>query len=1805
MVCSIDRIPNYIDMMNISDDLKMYTRNVHNNIVNELMNLKNKDDKSIFVKGRLMEYNVTEINPNIDQEEAIRIANQKINELNGRYKDSIKLLNSVGRNVLAVNATNFGEFINKTRNKNLEMNFLDTSNYLNFEAHADQVIEESVRYNILNFLNKLGVNTEEVDEIQNGLNPRAVADLSKKLIQYITGEEDKLTEEAAHFLTMLLPKDHPILAEAMAQIINEPIYSDVLEEYGKLENYNDEKLKHEAIGKLVAQRVKELKGEVSKINNSTWIGRLINNALSWIKNLFEYKKTQNDDVFDDLAYRLLNEDISDLSFENVQSSVAADGIFFNVQFDRIIDNLEKSGEKEQIYNQIKSLYKDLSDLKSQYKRTQKEAESKQFESVDKVLQFIQSSIRAMENTPKNVVNTFVDLVFNTEAVLSDFEKEKDAIALITDPNAKLLRLNQLYLSTRLLNENIVPQIRKVGGYLSENDLLYNKIGNVLRLSGNIDDYIKREWEKIILKIFPERFKGAYTALETKHNEKMATLNENLNQAKKQNDTKRVKFLESKIKAENDNFRKFAPSEERIQNEILGLGGDASTFSYWLEAAGMNSNIVIAELDNMIQEAINNRYDNLQAILNKSQEEIEKYKKKTGLSPSDMKAFYGKLVEKVALFDGYDEEGKPKFRYQKALINEHDKSYIAQQQVMVNEIVAKNKEIFNEKDRSKVDELKKELNALWNKKKKWDRENMEMEYTPEYYNVDALLDKDLGNGVTARSMTDDIYEQLNIQYQSLKYATDSIFIDQIYDTIDELNTDLRNLKDETNKTGINLKIAQQLNKYSEEMKKIREYKITEKSKANHQKYLLELERRLNNGEIDEKAYNILVERSYSEEFSKEYWDKKKELSSALDALMQNVSFRQGNKAKQDEIFNLYKDISNISNKYRDELNEVDANRIPPSELKIIKEKELEIEKIKDQLVKFSGLSVDEMREVNKIYAQLSLESDRETRNELRMRLTELLQRGENQQVDPNLKNSIMKVLNDLKELTESVDTDYYKAMIERKLSEIDVPEIDKSSVFTYKDISYIFDGEKWVAQVEDPFGEIEKLDDAVVNSIYQNQLRREKLEATEWFQENHVYKKVFVNNQYEEVAVPLSIWRKSRPVDSSLIVKTPAFKFRERIVNEKYLNKNYRNTIDGYNIPKKGKFVNENYSKLTAPEKEFLEFMRKMYHDIQVEKIPIGKRLGDFLPSIEKSSFERITEYNIASLGKSIKSLKEGIKRKFKGNEQDEDIYIGKFNDDILGEMPVLFSGQIDAENQTDDLLSAILTYTGYAMRYDALQEIKPVATALLSVVSDPNNKPVTNRTKNLIEKFINFKKEYIPTKNDKIQGQSTMQKHVEELIRKWFYHETQYDEKLGKFANQAMSFAASTTLGGTRVIGNLKNNIAGKIQMSLLATLMKNSVYSQSNLAYAQMKSFTILKDLVNDNMKAGDLSFYHQLLNKFDAFQGTFYNEYGQKISASLLREATQFKKYFMILKNTAEVEMQVINAFAILDNIKIEHEGKMIPLHQAFELKNGLLTAKDGIDAEKMKEKISEGLKKVKYANIVTNGNYNKMDSVVAEKYALGRLFLFMNKYFVPMAMFRFAPTQYNVLLNEITTGYQRQFVQTLYRDIKAGYYVPFAHMIANPDDYTKEELRAAYTTIQEGLSLAILALAVSLMGGTDPDRFQKLEADPNGYWKAQILSLILSVKLETETMHPFYGNDNIAQKLKSPFPVARLYENVTKLIHTLDFGDEDFYKRDTGIFKKGDYKGIALMIKILGLESNIMEVTNPIERLKRIEQSQFIRQ
>ena len=103
---------------------------------------------------------------------------------------------------------------------------------------------------------EVNVVKEILDPNGKPLNALAKADLLNKVIEVVEGKAkvDTLPEEAAHFFVrMLKVKGSPLYDSMLNEIEDYAVYQDVLEEYGEVYDNNLDKIREEAIGKLVAR----------------------------------------------------------------------------------------------------------------------------------------------------------------------------------------------------------------------------------------------------------------------------------------------------------------------------------------------------------------------------------------------------------------------------------------------------------------------------------------------------------------------------------------------------------------------------------------------------------------------------------------------------------------------------------------------------------------------------------------------------------------------------------------------------------------------------------------------------------------------------------------------------------------------------------------------------------------------------------------------------------------------------------------------------------------------------------------------------------------------------------------------------------------------------------------------------------------------------------------------------------------------------------------------------------------------------------------------------------------------------------------------------------------------------------------------------------------------------------------------------------------------------------------------------------------------------------------------------------------
>ena len=1244
MICRINEIPEYISHLNLSKQIEGYTRNAHNTVVNELLELRTPNNIKVFRQASALGYNATVLNtfdkPQVVKNEISRIAYTKIKQLNEKYGNAVKLLQADNKEYLAVNLSEFG-LNEQAKNQDDDFNMRNSGKFFNLESHADNQIQESIKNNLLVFCHKLGIDVKQAEILVNNFRPNAVADILRKTIRYVEGQENKLPEEAAHFLIELLPKNHPVFQEAFDNIIHYPIYEQVKQEYGEIYNHNEAKIRKEAIAQLIAQEINNIKEPIDLVSEKT---PLFKQPLQWLRKLLQFFKSllnsNKEDAFTNLKWRLLNADISDLSFDNVVENVNSDHIFFSkTRYEQLADEIENSKHKEKIIKELENTYANLSKLKNQIDSAKVSEHITALSPANsKTVQFLKESITNLENTSLSAEVTFATMVLETNMLLKDFKNSLLAIDNITDPNAKLLQLQNLMLYSKVLVDNIVPQIKKVDWYLDETDMLKKECGEILRNAANINLFINEKALELTSKAFTSVLSEKVKDLREKTEAKKKPLLVKREELIKQNASeKQIKKIDRKLQDIEDEFLKLAPTEEHITKLLQGKLGDASSISYLVQAAALNGNVLISELDNYIQQSLKDTTEQKIKISNLAQTAFDKFIKATGLSANDIEKLYEGLVEVVKIFDGYDENNNPKYIKQKALVSQHNKEYLAITKKFNFDINKLNREIYQEKDITKINEVKGKLRKLILEKKKWDLENMQLKYTDAYTLTEHLLDEDLGNGETINSITTGIYTELDTLHAMLKYATDETVINDLYDKIDELNFQLKELQNTYNKTGIDLIVAEKLKEYKSKMSTMVDYILTDDGIANHKKYVLELAKRLNSREISKESNNKLLERSYSETFSKDYWNEKKRLTEELKSKFQLIAphIIKSNSAVKEDITEIYKKIEELSKPFRDFNGTIDGSDAEESRVKQIKKYEEQIEEYKKALVKLTGLSENDQELIQKLRIESYNSNDTTVKAKIKQQIDDIYIKAKNNSIPNNLKESILDTLAKLNSLTKSENTSYYIKVLGEKLNQIPVEEFSKEKPYLINGSIYNWDSSlnKWADSKKT------KLDDAVIQSDNAYHERAEKIQKTDWFKNNHIWKKVFneETEKLEEQPVPIYLWRKSKPTEDKYIIKEPAFKFKTRKVKDEFL------THSDY-IPKPGKFVNENYAKLSEPQKEFLTFITDLYTSFQDEILPRGKKPGLMLPTISKTAWDKMKDFNQEKLTQASKNVWDSAKR---------------------------------------------------------------------------------------------------------------------------------------------------------------------------------------------------------------------------------------------------------------------------------------------------------------------------------------------------------------------------------------------------------------------------------------------------------------------------------------------------------------------------------------------------------------------------------
>ena len=583
--------------------------------------------------------------------------------------------------------------------------------------------------------------------------------------------------------------------------------------------------------------------------------------------------------------------------------------------------------------------------------------------------------------------------------------------------------------------------------------------------------------------------------------------------------------------------------------------------------------------------------------------------------------------------------------------------------------------------------------------------------------------------------------------------------------------------------------------------------------------------------------------------------------------------------------------------------------------------------------------------------------------------------------------------------------------------------------------------------------------------------------------------------------------------------------------------------------------------------------------------------------------------------------------------------------EVITEIPVRGLYRIKQNEVSQDVLTATATYLHSLNEQQTLIEEEPVAKALKNILNDPANaiKEVNKVSKQASK--ARGKQVFIPKSRNKKRRENQRGDAYSYYIDKLFYGQgnSQFQDEnvwVTKIANNLMG-AASRSFIALDVTSALKNKLGMTFQKMI--EVAGGQYLNAVSAAQGRMKAFSATVELSSKAIYSkGPKSLDIQMMEQFDPITGKTKKDFGKSSSRTFVKDFLD-GTWMYDPRRLMEVESGLQLFYGMMyhkeiDQVQPDGSVKKIKYVEAFEMNaDNQMVLKDGINPEwgtipmdydvqagdtlesiakkyhmsveelKAKNKlntdnIEEGQQliisrsknfndfklKIQGVGKKLNGLIAEEDSPQADKYLMFRLFTFYRKYAVPMFLNRFQFDSskenfggeiYDWDLGTTTKGYYISAFQAMYKTVKDGgkYW----------NIMTKEEKGALKKVAAEGLYLALLAIAVTMIFGYDKgddDRFEKMQKREDQYgafgWLSNhALYQLIMVKRENESFIPVpgIGLDEWLEFTNSTTivtgPTLDLYSKIMMDLWYMMTGNErGLYKSETGPYpwqKEGSYK------------------------------------
>ena len=1143
-----------------------------------------------------------------------------------------------------------------------------------------------------------------------------------------------------------------------------------------------------------------------------------------------------------------------------------------------------------------------------------------------------------------------------------------------------------------------------------------------------------------------------------------------------------------------------------------------------------------------------------------------------------------------------------------------------------------------------------LNELEGKKQELEK-FFHRPYIKEYYAAYEKFNTPIG--IIASNRRKDIYtqiEDIDIDMIANLNMADEDY-QELVDRKKELLREARQLSSLTDefgnpKTGVDLEVAQLLRQHKEDTKNFFEYEQIEG--------LFEL--RLKRFE------EALVEQGLSptsEAFAlrRDQWIQENTVVSIKPIwrqlkkdILDEIKLIQGQLPIAGVIAKEYERIFDLTLGYQDENGHVVGGDMTDDALVKVKKAQERIEEAKQQMAAANGLTKSEYEELQDLFAKK--DNDELSDSEID-RLRQLLKTKKEKGLSPQLLNRLNYLFSQLRDISSTEFTDDYVSVWEAHLSRLGAEDQYKD-LFTDELRGEIIRGLNT--------GSIQGL---LQDSTFMNTIMQDSVFST-WFNNNHYEKSFFKDGQMVDGFVPSYAWTYSKPKDPDAyettiieetgeeIARVPSLSFTRRKVKSEYITKrvvgetidvfgNYLPDLSVANNP----FRNEKYFELknNDPKKfEALTKLNKWYIDQQLN-MPVGSRLGYQVPRFSKDSLEYAQDIVGGTTSFSerfISPIKDIVNNVVSPAADDIDKYnytapgliLSEFVSDETNQIPIQGLSRLEKGQVSLNASYSILKYTNSAIIQSNLVKSNPIAKSFLDVTEQSSERTIASSK---LSGVMAVGSQIAQSNRGKV---SDRYKALRDMYNKaWLGQQLSSDNKYNKGLVKiigAASRAASLSYFAINIPSAVKNRIAAIVQNNIEAVGSKDITIK----GYARGKGLA-KKALVEISTTTTSTEARSLLTNLAMVFNIDGGLEKSMDYTHRTLLRSTVGLKFLMAPRKFLQLDSALELLYSLLASktIQVTENGttKTISLVDAYEMRNGQLVTKAGVPQEWS----TTGKEFLKFKRLVDGkmnrlqGTYKDIQQPLLNRYALGKVILFLRKYFVSMLMHRLAPYRAQYDTERIEAGFYRSgtiFLINVVKDMqmrmKTGNWdVSYS---LNTEIEFEGAKKMGFETIQLAVMGTLLRMILMAAFGYDPEdpekKSQSLLKDPVGplptplnadtdrefdFSNWLIMHSALQLQQVSDEAMVFYpgstvldamdANDLSETNLFSTFvqldPLAALYNGSVQRgmdIITLSAGamsgeDDAYFSRDVGPywFQQADQpKVYQEMAKIIGVNGKTVD-------------------